>query len=67
MPSASVVAAVFAPVYYLFGAGVAWHMNKFILLSLVLMSALLVWRHGEDLSRLVKGTESRLGAAPRKR
>jgi acyl phosphate:glycerol-3-phosphate acyltransferase len=28
---------------------------------LVIISGLLVWRHAENLSRLVKGTESRIG------
>ena len=59
---ASVVAAVFAPVYYLFGDGVAWRADNAIALALALMSGLLVWRHAPNLSRLVNGTESRLGA-----
>jgi glycerol-3-phosphate acyltransferase PlsY len=58
---ASVAAAVFAPVYYLFGAEVAWPMDGRIALSIVLMSGWLVWRHAENLSRLMKGTESKLG------
>jgi acyl phosphate:glycerol-3-phosphate acyltransferase len=58
---ASLVAAVFAPVYYIFGDGVAWLMDKNLLMSTVLMSALLIWRHLENISRLVKGTESKLG------
>jgi acyl phosphate:glycerol-3-phosphate acyltransferase len=58
---ASLVAAVFAPVYYIFGDGAAWLMDKNLLLSAVLMSALLIWRHVENISRLVKGTESKLG------
>jgi len=58
---ASLVAAVFAPVYYLLGDGAAWFLDARILTSLVVMSALLIWRHGENLSRLIKGTESRLG------
>ncbi len=59
---ASLVAAVFAPVYYIFGDGVAWYMDKGILLALGVMALLLVWRHAENINRLVKGTESRLGA-----
>ncbi len=58
---ASLTAAVFAPVYYIFGDGTAWYMNKGILLSVSMMSLLLVYRHAENISRLVKGTESRLG------
>ena len=59
---ASVVAAIFAPVYYLFGDGVAWRADNSIALALAIMSGLLVWRHAPNLVRLVKGTESRLGA-----
>ena len=59
---ASVVAAVFAPVYYLFGDGLAWRADNAIALALAIMSGLLVWRHAANLARLVQGTESRLGA-----
>jgi glycerol-3-phosphate acyltransferase PlsY len=58
---ASMVAAVFAPVYYVFGDGVAWYEDNWILLSMALMSGLLIWRHYENINRLLKGTESRLG------
>jgi len=59
---ASLAAAGLAPVYYLFGDGEAWYMNKWILLSITLMAALLFWRHAENITRLVKGKEARLGA-----
>jgi glycerol-3-phosphate acyltransferase PlsY len=58
---ASLAAAVFAPVYYVFGNGVAWAMDKSILMAITVMAGLLIWRHAENMSRLVKGTESRLG------
>lgn len=58
---ASLVAAVFAPVYYVFGNGVAWAMDKSLLLSTGIMSLLLIWRHAENISRLVQGKESKLG------
>ena len=58
---ASMVAAVFAPVYYLFGDGLAWYEDNRVLLSMAVMSGLLVWRHYENINRLLKGTESRLG------
>jgi glycerol-3-phosphate acyltransferase PlsY len=58
---ASLAAAVFAPVYYVFGDGVAWAMDKSILAAVTAMAGLLIWRHAENMSRLVKGTESRLG------
>ncbi len=59
---ASITAAVFAPVYYLFGGGAAWIMDKSILVAMTVMSGFLLWRHAENMARLVKGTESRLGA-----
>lgn len=59
---ASLVASVFAPVYYVFGGGVVWPLDKSIVLSTIAMSALLIWRHAENISRLVKGTESKLGS-----
>ncbi len=53
---AAIVASVFAPVYcfFLFGITAA-------LPAVILMSALLVWRHRENITKLMAGTESRLG------
>lgn len=59
---ASLVAAVFAPVYYLLGDRVAWYAEKPIALALAVMAGLLWWRHRENLKRLMAGKESRLGA-----
>ena len=58
---ASLAAAVFAPVYYLFGNGVAWYLDAGIAVSIVVMSALLIYRHRENITRLVQGKESKLG------
>lgn len=58
---ASLTAAVFAPVYYIFGDGMAWYLNKSVLLAVSIMSLLLIYRHAENIGRLAKGTESRLG------
>ena len=58
---ASLVAAVFAPVYYVFGDGVAWYADNRVLLSMAIMSGLLIWRHAQNINRLFKGTESKLG------
>jgi acyl phosphate:glycerol-3-phosphate acyltransferase len=58
---ASLVAAVFAPVYYVMGAGIAWYLEKPVLLAMVVMAAFLFWRHSQNISRLLKGTESKLG------
>jgi glycerol-3-phosphate acyltransferase PlsY len=58
---ASMVAAVFAPVFYWFGDGVAWDASSAGVLSLAVMALLLVWRHRENINRLLAGTESQLG------
>jgi glycerol-3-phosphate acyltransferase PlsY len=59
---ASLVAAVFAPVYYLMGDRVGWSAYASIAMALFVMAMLLAWRHRENISRLVQGKESRLGA-----
>jgi glycerol-3-phosphate acyltransferase PlsY len=58
---AALVAAVFAPVYYLMGNSVAWRAETPLAMSLALMSAMLVYAHRDNITRLLKGTESRLG------
>lgn len=53
---AAIVASVFAPLYcyFLFGFSPA-------LPAVILMSGLLVWRHRENIRKLLNGTESRFG------
>ncbi len=58
---ASLVAAVFAPVYYILGDGVAWYKDNNLLLAMAVIALLLAWRHAANINRLFKGTESRLG------
>jgi glycerol-3-phosphate acyltransferase PlsY len=58
---ASLVSAVFAPVYYLFGDRIQWYAEKPVLLALFVMALLLVVRHRENINRLMQGNESRLG------
>jgi glycerol-3-phosphate acyltransferase PlsY len=62
---ASLVAGVFAPVYFLLGDRVAWYAEKPVVFALFVMAALLAWRHRENVKRLLAGTESRLGAKKR--
>jgi acyl phosphate:glycerol-3-phosphate acyltransferase len=59
---ASLSAAVFAPAYYIFGDRVAWFLDKSVLLAISCMSVLLIYRHAENIGRLAKGTESKLGS-----
>ncbi|APW40583.1 glycerol-3-phosphate acyltransferase [Rhodoferax koreense] len=58
---ASLVSAVFAPVFYLLVSGVAWYSDTRITLAICVMSLLLFYRHRENIARLLAGKESRLG------
>lgn len=59
---AALVAAVFAPAYYAFGGDVVWPYEQPLLGTLIVMGLLLVWRHLDNINRMVAGTESKLGA-----
>ena len=60
---AAIAAAVFAPLFYLLGDRAAWYTDKNIVAALIVISALLLYRHRENITRLLNGTESRLGRA----
>ena len=62
---ASLVAAVFAPVFYLLGDRLAWYAARPIAVALFAMALLLAWRHRLNIQRLMEGKESRLGASSR--
>jgi acyl phosphate:glycerol-3-phosphate acyltransferase len=53
---ASMAAAVFAPFYQL----LIWEADA-VALAIVVMCALLIWRHQGNIQKLLKGTESKLG------
>jgi glycerol-3-phosphate acyltransferase PlsY len=59
---ASLVAAVFAPVYYLLGDRMWWYAEKPVAVALFTMALLLGWRHRLNIERLLEGKEARLGA-----
>ncbi len=59
---ASIATAVFAPAFFLLGHRVAWDAPGVQVMSLVVMGMLLVYRHAENINRLVAGKESKLGA-----
>lgn len=59
---AAIISAVFATLFYLLGAKVVWPMNASIATALVLISAFLLWRHQENIRRLMTGKESKIGS-----
>ena len=59
---AAVAAAVFAPAFYLLGAKVVWSGAPIIALAIGAMSAVLLYRHKDNIARLIAGKESRIGA-----
>ncbi len=58
---AALVAAVFAPALYVMAAGTLWYEERSITAAIVAMAALLLWRHQQNILRLIQGKESRLG------
>ena len=57
--------ALLAPLYYVLGDRGLWYVDRSVLLMLVLMGALLIYRHKENISKLLQGKESKLGAKPK--
>ncbi|MBY0453900.1 MAG: glycerol-3-phosphate 1-O-acyltransferase PlsY [Burkholderiaceae bacterium] len=60
---AALAAAVFAPLFYVLASGTAWYAERSIVAAIVVMVGLLLWRHKENMVRLIRGTESRIGAS----
>ncbi len=54
---AALISALFAPVYFVFLFGV-----QPMAVAIVVMSALLIWRHRSNIKNLLNGTEGRLGS-----
>ena len=59
---AALAASLFAPAYYLFGNQIAWQTSDAELLAVMVMSALLLMRHKDNITRLVSGQETKIGA-----
>ena len=58
----ALITAIAAPLYYLLGDRELWYADKSVLLLLVVMGALLVYRHRENIGKLLQGKESKIGA-----
>jgi len=59
---AALLAAILSPAYYLMGDAVLWHTSEAELLAVMVMSVLLVARHKDNITRLLTGQESKIGA-----
>ena len=60
---AALSAALLAPAYFVFGAGDVWPSSGRVTMALIVMSAMLIYRHRENIERLVKGKESKIGGS----
>ena len=58
---AAIVAAVFAPCFYLLGGVLVWHAQRPIAVAIVAIALTLVYRHRANIGRLLNGTEPRIG------
>ena len=63
---AALAASVLAPAYYLLGDRELWYANQGIAVAVTAMSALLLYRHRENIARLLSGTESKIGGSKKK-
>ncbi len=57
----AISAAVFAPFFYVLGTDVVWSPKPGMTLAIVVMGAFLLYRHSANISRLLAGTEPRIG------
>jgi len=58
---AAIVAAVFAPCFYLLGGALVWQAQQPIAVAIVAIALTLVYRHRANIGRLLNGTEPRIG------
>ena len=58
---AAILAAIFAPLYYLFGADIAWRLHGSTTIVLIIIAVMLCYRHSANITRLMKGTEPKIG------
>jgi acyl phosphate:glycerol-3-phosphate acyltransferase len=61
----ALVSALAAPLIYLLGDRALWYTDPLILAMLVVMSALLIWRHRQNIGKLIRGEESKIGGKPK--
>lgn len=59
---AALSAAVFAPMYYWLGDRIVWSASQAELLAVTLMCVVLIVRHADNIARLLRGEESKIGS-----
>lgn len=59
---AALLSALAAPAIYVLGDRGAWYTEPALLATVVVMSALLIWRHRQNIAKLMRGEESKIGA-----
>jgi acyl phosphate:glycerol-3-phosphate acyltransferase len=58
---ASIVAALFAPFFYMLGDRGPWYASQAVLVALFAMALILAIRHKDNITRLLEGKEPKLG------
>lgn len=58
---AALVASILAPVCYVLLSGMLWDAETPVTAAIVIMALLLIWRHRENIQRLMAGKESKIG------
>lgn len=58
----ALISALAAPVLYMLGDRGLWYADRSVMIMLVLMGALLIWRHRQNITKLLNGQESKIGA-----
>ena len=64
---AALLASLGAPVAYLILDGSLWSVETPLLVAIMVMAALLVWRHRENIGRLIRGEESQIGGGKKEK
>ena len=60
---ASLVSATLAPLYYLIGGKTVWPLQPSIAFAIVIIAGMLLYRHQQNITRLLQGKESRIGGS----
>lgn len=59
---AAIAAAIFAPLYFILGSNVVWPVNRGYAVAITVISVILLFRHQANISRLLRGKESKISS-----